>query len=153
MRRDPSALPPASSLGPAAWLVALLAIAGCDEPAQEDDGGLAPTLSSLQDEVFTSSCALSSCHSTSTLSGQLVLEPGMSHGELLGVTAVQPEAAAEGLVLVQPGDPDASFLWIKLQPGLDARYGALMPSGSTTGLPSEDLDAIRTWIENGAKDD
>jgi hypothetical protein len=87
------------------------------------------------------------------LSGQLILESGMSHGELVGVMAVQPEAAAEGVSLVVPGDPDGSFLWLKLQVGLDARYGALMPQGTTSGLDPEELDAIRTWIDSGAKDD
>ena len=135
----------------AAVIALLSCLAACEQPAE--DPALQPRLSSLQDEVFTGSCALASCHSTSMLSGELVLEAGMSHEELVGVPSVQTAALDEGLARVTPGDPEASFLWIKLQPDLDARYGVLMPQGSTAGLDADKLDVIRTWIENGALDD
>jgi hypothetical protein len=47
------------------------------------------------------------------------------------------------------GDPDQSFLLIKLDPTLDARYGALMPLNSD-GLPADQVAAIRQWIADGA---
>ena len=153
-----SALPRSLSLS----LVLLPVLAGCDEGgddgmgegmSDESGGDLAPTLSSLQSEVFAGSCALASCHSADTQTGQLVLEPGTSFGDLVDVPAVQAGAVEDGLARVVPGDPEASFLWIKLQPGVDPSYGALMPQGSTTGLDANELDAIREWIELGAMND
>lgn len=135
-------------------------VAGCDDDDGMDDGTsadtgaeLAPQLSSLQTEVLTGSCALASCHSTETQAGQLVLEPGTSFDGLVEVAAVQAGAVEDGLARVVPGDPDASFLWIKLQPGVDGAYGTLMPQGSSTGLDADELDAIREWIELGAMND
>ena len=128
---------------------------GCDDGGDDgDDGaGIEPTLTSIQDEIFTGSCALQSCHSTASLAGDLILEPGRSHEQLVGPMAFQSEAAGEGLARVVPGDPDASFLWIRLQVDTDPRYGPLMPQGSTEGLDADELAAIETWIVKGAADD
>ena len=141
-------------LARAALINATLALCftlGCDDGG-EDEGELEPTLSAIQVEVFTPKCSLASCHSVDFHAGGLVLVEGMSHVSL-AEPAVQSCAANEGLMRVSPGMPEASFLWVKLQPGLDSCYGGLMPAGSSTGLPAQELDAIRDWIDAGALDD
>jgi hypothetical protein len=133
-------------------LVVGLAAFGSSACDTAEDPGIEPRLSVIQTEIFTPKCALASCHSTTFRGGELILEDGMSHSELVLAESIHEGAVAQGLPRVVPGDPDGSFLWIKLQAPLDATYGDLMPQGGT-GLPDEDLTAIQTWIENGAAND
>jgi len=51
---------------------------------------------------------------------------------------------------VTPGDPDASYLLEKLNPG--PRFGAQMPN-LRPPLSSAEIDLVRTWILEGAGDD
>jgi hypothetical protein len=132
-------------------LAAGLAWSGCDDPASGSEPDA--RFSTLQAEIFTPKCTLSSCHSAAFHAGELVLEAGTAHADLTEGPVLQAAAASEGRQLVVPGDAAASFLWMKLQPGLDARYGVLMPQGSTQGLPDEDLALIERWIEAGAQAD
>lgn len=131
-------------------VVCLLSL-GCDQEPPADDG-VQPTLSSIQDDLFTPRCTQSSCHSVEFHAGELVLVEGMAFAEL-AQPVNHPTALADGIQQVVAGDPEASFLWIKLQAGLDPSFGTLMPQGSSTGLPPEDIDAVRTWIERGADND
>jgi hypothetical protein len=132
-------------------LATAVAIAGCDDAASGSEPEA--RLSTIQAEIFTPKCSLASCHTASFHSGDLVLEDGMSHADLTEGPVFQTTAAAEGLELVVPGDAAASFLWMKMQPGLDAKYGVLMPQGSSEGLPDDDLALIERWIEAGAPND
>jgi hypothetical protein len=132
-------------------LATAVAIAGCDDAASGSEPEA--RLSTIQAEIFTPKCSLASCHTASFHSGDLVLEDGMSHADLTEGSVFQTTAAAEGLQLVVPGDAAASFLWMKMQPGLDAKYGVLMPQGSSEGLPDDDLALIERWIEAGAPND
>ncbi len=132
-------------------LVAVLA-AGCDDSEPAEEGGIEPTLSSIQENIFTPKCTLASCHDPTFNAGQLVLTDGMSFAQLNEPVA-DANATMDGFEQVVAGDPEMSFLWVKLQPGLDARLGTLMPQGSSEGLPADDLAAIRQWIVDGAQDD
>ena len=132
------------------FAAALLA-GGCDEDSG-DDMGSSVTFTSLQDEIFANKCTQASCHSVDFNAGELVLVEGMAYDELF--TEVNNQAAKdEGIEQVDTDDPDASFLLIKVQGGLDAKYGTVMPQGSTEGLPADDVDLIRRWIEAGANND
>jgi len=127
------------------WAAALLFASACREP-------VAPRLSAIQERIFTPGCTFSSCHSAQGHAGELVLEPGRSFAQLVGRDAAQETAAREGLRRVVAGDPGASFLVIKLRPGLPARYGKRMPD--TAGpLDDDDRAAIEEWIRRGAPDD
>ena len=132
-------------------LAAGLAASGCDDPASGSEPEA--RFSTIQAEIFTPKCSLASCHTASFHSGELVLEEGTAHADLTEGPVFQATAANEGLQMVVPGDAAASFLWIKLQPGLDSKYGVLMPQGSAEGLPEEDLALIERWIEAGAQAD
>ena len=132
-------------------LSTLLLAGGCDEEGGDDDMGSSASFRAVQDEVFTGKCTQASCHSVEFNAGELILVEGMAYDELFTEVANQA-AKDEGIEQVVAGDPDASFLLMKVQSGLDAKYGTVMPQGSTEGLPEDDVSLIRRWIEDGAQD-
>ena len=103
----------------------------------------------IQEYVFDKSCANSSCHAAPANSGNLNLTYGISYQDLVGRTPQNPAALSAGMKLVDPGNPENSFLLTKLL-GPDAPgQGARMPSGGGT-LHNGKIDAVRTWIAAGA---
>ena len=87
------------------------------------------------------------CHESEEPKAKLVLGPGEGYGQLVGRRSVQVPKMA----LVEPGDPDASYLWLKLQHR--APEGKGMPrtlTGAKKLRPTE-LELYRRWIEDGAK--
>ncbi len=119
-------------------------------------GGLQPTLASIQANIFTPTCALSSCHQSPGQQG-LILEPGLSWGNLFNVVSPQDAAAtcAPGGsgCRVRPGDPDGSFLIHKLEgmlPGGGQIVGNRMPDGGASPLQQVTIQVIKEWILNGA---
>lgn len=127
-------------------MIALL-LAACSHPA---------TLTEVQDEVFTPSCAFSSCHGGNA--GGLSLEDGDSFAALVGVPAAgvdaytNPDVDVSAEILVIAGDPDNSYLIKKLTIGASGIKGSPMPDG-TSGTEAERVALIASWIENGALDD
>ena len=126
-------------------------------PAAGCDGGtepvvtVQPTFTSIQENIFSRSCSSSSCHSTFSTRGALVLEADKAYGNLVGIRPDNEVARKKGLFRVFPGNPDSSFLLIKLTaPGQGE--GDRMPY-SNDPLSQQAIDAIRTWIANGAKRD
>jgi hypothetical protein len=106
------------------------------------------SLAQIQDTIFTPVCATMFCHSSATRSGNLVLEEGQSFGALVNVLSDNPAARNAGLLRVRPGDPDTSFLVIKLEgptPAQGSRMPLLLPP-----LDAEELELIRRWIAQGA---
>ena len=108
-----------------------------------------PTLESLEKKYFAGSCAFSSCHSAAKHAGELVLEPGLSYANLIGIPALHPGAV--NFVRVEPGQPDNSFLYIKVtQP--QAGQGKLMPVGASEPVDADcGIAALKAWIAAGAK--
>ena len=71
----------------------------------------------------------------------------------------QPSEVRKGAVLVQPGNPEASFLLDKLNGRLAKGEGKKMPLDADTGAPlpesAEQLaltEALTRWIKAGAKE-
>ncbi len=95
---------------------------------------------SFADDVVPIFSACTGCHGGS---GGLTLSSD-PYGNLVDV-----EAGCDGNTRVIPGDPDESYLVRKLEGGPDI-CGGQMPQGGT--LPSEDIDTIRQWIDEGALD-
>ena len=120
---------------------------GLDENGQPLSGGgtaaLAPTLASIQANVFTPRCAVPGCHGGATVQYGLRLDPGYSAGNLIGVAS--PRDAA--LIRVIPGNPNGSFLVQKLE-GTQT-LGDQMPQFGPY-LPQSTIDVIRQWIQDGA---
>jgi hypothetical protein len=150
----------------------LLSMVACGGGGDDDggDGGDGPSaecleaenhsdLEWIQDNIFTGTCALSaSCHSgAATLAQDLNLEPGNAEADLVGVPAQGD--FAEGLNLVEPGDPDNSYLMVVLgqfgtdDPRLpeDSAGDKITMPDSSTGLDilcQEERDAIARWISS-----
>jgi len=100
------------------------------------------TFSFVQENVLDVSCALSGCHAGGAFPD---LSAGSSYGNIVDVLGSQ------GLDLVEPGDPENSYLFIKITGG-GGMSGQLMPYGGAR-LPDASIDAVRKWIADGALDD
>lgn len=129
--------------------IATLALAACGAGSGEgldqngQPTGLQPTLASIQDNVFTVTCAVPGCHGGTGAQQGLRLDPGFSAGNLINV----PSPRDPNLIRVVPGDPDASFLIQKLQ-GTQT-LGDRMPDGGPY-LTTAQVNVIRQWIQDGA---
>ena len=90
-----------------------------------------------------------SCHPS--VNSSLDLREGRSYDDLVGIRALEDPT----LHRVVAGDPGRSFLYLKL--GGDApiadipAIGTRMPPRAPP-IPEEELETIRRWIEQGAKD-
>ncbi len=60
-------------------------------------------------------------------------------------------SAYSGRTLVVPGDPDASFLIVKLRGDQEGTEGALMPP--LGAIDAEELAAIEAWVADGATEE
>jgi hypothetical protein len=106
---------------------------------------MGPNFSEIQENIFTPSCATSSCHSATTASAGLNLEAASSYAMLVGMASTQDP----GTQRVNPFNPDISYLIEKLE-GPGATGGQMPPNGS---VATSDITTIRQWITAGAVDD
>jgi hypothetical protein len=113
--------------------------------------GAAVRFAQIQDDIFTPRCAIPICHDSASQSGSLVLETGASFDELVGVEPFTPAAQRDGFLRVDPGDPDNSFLVIKLElpAGGTVELGSPMPLIGDR-LSDVEIQLIRDWITQGA---
>ncbi|GIW42648.1 MAG: hypothetical protein KatS3mg076_3225 [Candidatus Binatia bacterium] len=122
-------------------------VVGGDPVLVELEGSVAPlvprvpSLSQEIQPIFDASCALANCHIGDGAAG-LDLEPGLAFGELVRVPSTQVQG-----VLVDPGNPDGSYLFEKVAADTP-RVGSRMPIA--TALDPLDVEAIRLWILGGA---
>ena len=104
----------------------------------------APTLTQLQADIFSPIC--SGCHNGTgaSLPGIQNLTAGHTYASLVNVTSIENPA----LKRILPGDPDNSYLVLKIQgsPGIS---GQQMP---LTGGPlsQAQIDEVRAWVAAGA---
>lgn len=82
------------------------------------------------------------CHGAGGSAG-LDLRSGVSHGNLVGVPSTE-----SALNLIEPGDPDQSWLYLKITGQQDV--GDSMPPGGSLGDAA--IDLVHDWIEAGAAD-
>ncbi len=136
-------------------LISLLSciIAGCTAGSGEgldisgrplSEGGnvpLAPTLASVQANVFNPSCTV--CHSGANAPQGLRLDAANSFTNLVGV----PSRQASSFLRVAPGNPDQSYLIRKLEGA--ASTGEQMPLGGPP-IPQSTTNFVRQWITDGA---
>ena len=131
------------------WVAALL-WAGCggDDstvgPDGEGEGRLTEASLAQVREVFAVSCAFSGCHSGGEPAAGLSLE-GDFAARIVGVASEQ----RSGFLLVDPGNPDESYLLMKVR-GDDEIISQQMPPGNP--LSAEQVEIIRAWIASGAKE-
>ncbi len=133
-------------------LVLMLALAACEhadpladeEPPPSSDG---VKFSTIQTTIFNTSCALSGCHTGTFPPQGLNLSEGQAYANLVGVTSQEDPS----LKRVEPGDPDRSYLYLKIIGAAGIR-GGRMPLGRDP-LSDAQIDLIRQWIEEGAPED
>ncbi|MEM9453132.1 MAG: hypothetical protein AAGF11_03075 [Myxococcota bacterium] len=139
-------------------------------PTDPDDAGLPPidecvdvpasaaapgeaTLSRVRDTLFVSTCQFSSCHSGANAVAGLDLAAADLHTELMGHVV---EANTE-LPLVEPGDPEGSWLYRLVAECAPTDRGgnvvAHMPLNSPELSDPALVALLREWIEAGAADD
>lgn len=129
----------------------LLLIWGCTDLGEEpenggaDDTTTAVTFSLHVQPIFTVNCAKGGCHVAGHSTG-LDLSEGKSYGLLVDVTSTGYAPALR----VDPFHADSSVLWHKVAG--TGEYGDRMPLGGDP-LAEKDTTAIRTWIEEGARED
>lgn len=107
----------------------------------------ASTLTEVHSQVFVKSCIFSGCHQGSAGAEGLSLEAPV-HGRIVNVAA--KGQGSMGRLLVVPGKPDESYLYLKLLQNPPA--GAQMPNNADS-LSDEKLALVRGWVAAGAKDD
>ena len=105
------------------------------------------TLSFIQDNVFTPSCAISGCHGSPNPAQGMNLTAGLAFSNIVGIQSGQQPP----LLRVNPGNPDDSYLIRKLEGG-PSITGVRMPKIGCC-LSQETIDNIRQWITDGALDD
>jgi hypothetical protein len=105
-------------------------------------GPLTADWQSIQDNVFTPICE--PCHNGAGAPKGLILDAAHSYALLVGV----PSAEVPTLNRVKPGDPNNSYIILKLT-GAPGIVGGQMPLDETP-LPQSTIDVIRQWITNGA---
>lgn len=137
------------------WLVGAAMLAGCAgngaglncngapaASAGQCSGPLTADWQSIQDNVFTPIC--STCHAGGAAPKGLMLDAAHSYQLLVGV----PSTEEPTLDRVKPGDPDSSYIIMKLT-GAPGIQGGRMPLDEAP-LPQSTIDVIRQWIASGA---
>ena len=131
--------------------------AGCDEKLADVAGptpGLAPTFSSIQENIFESSDASgrAACIQCHTRQGGripplgLSLDHDVAYQSLVGVAS----AGKPGAVRVVAGDADNSYIVHKLE-GRSDIVGMRMPRTAGPFLTEGQMSIIRRWIDQGAQ--
>jgi hypothetical protein len=105
-----------------------------------------PLFSVIQRDVFDQRC--NTCHFGPNASSRLDLTDGVSYQNLVGVASVQ----SGQFLRVAPGDPDNSYLIIKLAENDPRRRQDRMPRDGPY-MPAEEIQYIADWIYWGAVDD
>jgi hypothetical protein len=157
--------------------VALGAAGGCSSPSPN---GSSVSFSNTLMPLFQQRCATTqtlSCHGDRKVEGTVVNGLSNQPRPYLGPSplnsVVQQDiddvynglknvlsSEAPTLVYVDPGNPDASFLWHKVSndlnsiltkctTGMNPPCGLVMPNDNTT-LSTADQDEILSWIQSGA---
>jgi len=126
-------------------LFGILFLTACEDLIQgpEDEinnGGptnMRATFSSIQAEVFSTTCALSGCHAGSQNPN---LSVGQSYDNLVNKASMQNPS----MMRVKPGESSNSYLMKKLNGDGTSR----MPPGGE--LSQAKIDSIALWINKGA---
>lgn len=105
------------------------------------------TLTSIQTAIFTPRCAIEGgCHAGVDAPYGQDLSDGKTYGSIVSV----PSEEVPTFLRVAPGDPDSSYLLMKVS-GDPRIAGERMPFGGPY-LETTEIESIREWIEAGALD-
>jgi cytochrome c553 len=129
----------------------LLMLAACssEAPVPEAAKPAAQAASLYQEKIaplFRAKCA--TCHLTGTEAGNIQLTPDQAIAAIVDVASQE----VPKLKRVVPGDPDSSYLVMKIE-GTHIEHGgsgATMPFAAPP-LGAQEIAVIRQWINQGAK--
>jgi hypothetical protein len=107
--------------------------------------GVAPSYVEGVQPIFDRECV--QCHGPKEKKAKLDLSAQESYKALVNV----PSREAPATFRVKPGDPEQSYLWLKLEHRTEEGSG--MPKGffSARRLAQKDLDVVKAWIAAGAQ--
>jgi hypothetical protein len=149
----PSACAVDAECGPAAFC----SVGAC-HPGTRTCPLLQPTFSSINRDYFQVGCGVRArnCHAADSA----VVESGPSfagdvYRTLVNAPAANRQGGVRGLVLVQPGDPEHSFLVTKLRlkDAVNAQFGSGQPADNPGATCGAALAVIEEWIRRGALHD
>ncbi len=145
-------------------LLLVLLLAGCDASGLRfgaDGGASVPAdadaasserydadgdrFAAIQDDIFTPNCAMK-CHGGGGAPESLRLDAPNAFASLINV----PSRENSEILRVRPGDPENSYLYMKLVPADARRVGGRCPPGGPY-LDATQIEAIRQWIANDAE--
>ena len=104
------------------------------------------TLTRVQNEIFTPTCAALGCHDRLSKQEQQQLTAGIAYSQ----TVNHPNIEMPQLVRVAPSDPANSYLYRKIVGA--GITGDRMPQGGPY-LADAQIKLIRDWIRRGAPND
>jgi hypothetical protein len=123
----------------------------CEDVPNDVEPLREPTLTNLEDQVFSVSCAFSACHGSEGGAAGLSLVGDDVHGSIMNHRVASPT----DMPLVDPGAPENSWLYQKVArcaPESSAGPVSHMPLNSPTLLDPQVVAMLRVWIEQGAQD-
>lgn len=128
----------------------LLAMAACGEsnPMGDDPGDDREILTNpsfatdINEMIQRRGCSSGACHGNNAGGMTLTASAAANFAEIVGV-----QAQSEDFLRVNPGNPDDSYIVIKVE-GRQS-VGQRMPRGQSP-LDAIDLTNLRNWISNGA---
>jgi hypothetical protein len=105
---------------------------------------VAPTLTQLQADIFTPICSV--CHTGvgASLPGSQNLTAGHSYSSIVNVSSIEVPTMKR----IVPGDPDSSYLVLKIQ-GSEGIVGVQMPASGGPHTQAQ-IDEVRAWVAAGA---
>ena len=106
----------------------------------------APTLTELQNSIFTPKCGVPGCHGPPAPEQGMNLTAGNTFAFTVGVDATE----LSGFKRVAAGNAADSYLYMKVA-GDPRIVGERMPFGGM--LTAAEIEAIRAWIDAGALND
>jgi hypothetical protein len=129
-----------------------LAMAACtagDGAGLDQNGQPIPTnpvatsdFQQIQDTIFTPICT--ACHIGANAPQGLRLDAANSYAMIVNVASSE----VPGLMRINPGNPDASYLVQKIQG--TAAQGVRMPANGPPYLAQDQIDLVRRWVAAGA---
>lgn len=103
-----------------------------------------PSYAADVEPLFAKRCG--DCHSVGEAKENLVLDRGRGYAQMVRRPSVQDPR----MQLVTPGDPDRSYLWLKLDHTATEGKGMPRTMFGAKKLPDGELELVRRWIATGA---
>jgi len=117
---------------------------GCAQTAQGPQSEMPDVAFSEVEGVFARECVM--CHQPYDAKGELTLHPGGAWVNVVNVASSQMD-----MMLVKPGDPEQSYLYRKLTNTHTEAGGNGDAMPFDANLTAEQLEIVRGWIEQGAR--